>query len=101
MGGSAMTTKVIGKDGKEKWVRLTGAEKAMVCRILSNFGIHEEKVVDLEPQPRKAKKGKVISEMVEKLSPHLEDRPAVMPPDKFQALMCHCCEAAEIVFEDI
>jgi hypothetical protein len=39
--------------------------------------------------------------MVDKLAPRLEDRPAVVPPEKYLAFMAHCCEAAEIVFEDI
>ena len=88
--GKAMTMRVIDPDGVEKFVRLTGAEKAMVYRALANLGIYEREI----PEDKLSKE--------ERSAKGLEERPGEEPPDKFyHASTMHCCEAAEIVFEDI
>ena len=88
--GAGMTMRVIDPDGVEKFVRLTGAEKAMVYRALANLGIYEKNI----PEDKLSKE--------ERSAKGLEERPGEEPPDKFyHASTMHCCEAAEIVFEDI
>jgi hypothetical protein len=88
--GGGISMRVIDPDGVEKFVRLTGAEKAILYRALANLGIYERDVPeDMLPIEEQSARG-------------LEERPGDEPPERFyHASTMHCCEAAEIVFEDI
>jgi hypothetical protein len=105
--GAGMVMKVVDAKGNDKFVRLSGAEKAMVYRMLANFGVYEQEVPDDELAPEEKMPVFTASHPEARGSQDLEELTAT-----YQSGMCqegrsintssmHCCEAAEIVFEDV
>jgi hypothetical protein len=102
--GAGMVMKVLDDKGEERFVRLSGAEKAMVYRMLANFGVYEQDVPDEELAPEEKLPVFTVS------NPEARDsQPLKALTGTYQSVIgrsintssMHCCEAAEIVFEDI
>tara|TARA_B100000959_G_scaffold99543_1_gene105299 strand:+ start:305 stop:610 length:306 start_codon:yes stop_codon:yes gene_type:complete len=99
--GVAMTMRVRDKKGSDRYVRLTGAEKSTVYRMLSSYGVYERPQVggqdvrgyesDLPIHEREGEEG-------------LDDGPPEGEEahnSSVNATTMHCCEAADIIFDDI
>jgi len=115
--GAGMVMRVQDEKGQEKYVRLNGAEKAMVYRVLANFGVYEQDVPDSELRPEEKMPTFTTSQPEDRKTNPLEpligtilcsDLRREMSKDlgkgkggSVNASTMHCCEAAEIVFEDI
>ncbi len=93
--GEILMMKVVTKDGKERVAMMSGSEKAAIYRKLAAVGICETdffglqdnrkdslKEVDLPPDHECYGSGKGVEATI-------------------RAASMHCCECAEIVFEDI
>lgn len=86
--GAIVMLKHIDLDGEENHVNLSGIEKARVYEMLAKFGVYETEPNGQLPNADKSDnlflstKNSNKAEMVE-------------------ASTMHCCEAAEIIFEDI
>ena len=105
--GAGMVMKVLDENGEEKFVRLSGAEKSMVYRMLANYGVYEQDIPAEELAPEEWLPVFSASQPEDRakqdIKPLLDTiaSPLSTVGRSINTSTMHCCEAAEIVFEDI
>lgn len=101
--GAGIVIKTIDGDGETKYVRLTGVEKARIYEMLAKFGVYETEQeqlhIDNIPVVGPSQVGRLGSPHEKVLKTDVKKRLDMI--GRTDASTMHCCEAAEILFEDI
>jgi hypothetical protein len=120
--GAGIVMKMVDEDGQTKYVRLSGTQKAAVYEMLARFGVYESEPhegarlgtgqsgasnpeVEHQREEFKHSKKEPQDEEVKRFEPRqierlgLDERLELLK--KVDVSTMHCCEAAEILFEDI
>ncbi len=111
--GSAIAIKTINEKGESMYVNLSGVEKAKVYETLAKFGVYEMET-GAKPVKRETEAPKLDKNEIDKLDQasrkmkSVDDKMLKLDLNKrvdllgqIDASTMHCCEAAEILFEDI